>query len=175
MSKKRKKVIKLIQKRIEKPKYGHFHIRKSLLIALISSCAILVWSIWSSYANDSAHLRNALLKSHFKSSIIEVDNTKTMNAVLKTIESIQQLENKYVEILEEKLTESLWKISKGEIAEKLSIVSKKLKNFSYQDILENDEQKEKYAQLTALKHVLQSMYDYNHYSKNIDIDSLLEK
>lgn len=175
MSKKRKRIMKVIKKRIEKPKYGHFHIRKSLVIALLSSCAILLGSITNSYANEGVQLRNALLKNHFKSTTVEIDTSKTMNNVLETIESIQQLEDKYIEILEEKLTNHLGKLTKGDIAEKLAIVSSKLKNFSYQEILDNKDKKEEYAQLSALKYVLQSMYDHNHYSKNVDLDHLLEK
>jgi hypothetical protein len=97
-----------------------------------------------------------------------------MNDVLEIIESVQLLENKYIEILDTKLTERLGQLSKGDIANKLAIVSTKLKNFSYDEIINNANKKETFAQLSALKYVLQSMYDYNHYSKNVDIDELLK-
>jgi hypothetical protein len=176
MNKKRKKILKSMKKRIEKPKYGYFHIRKSLVVALLSSCAILLGStISSSYADDSLNLKNNILKNHFQERTNIVDTSKSMNDVLEIIESVQLLEDKYVEILDEKLTESLGKLTKGDIANKLGIVSTKLKNFSYDEIINNADKKEKFAQLSALKYVLQSMYDHNHYSKNVDIDELLKK
>ena len=147
-----------------------------MVITLLSSCAILLGSTFSSsYADHNDTLKSALLKNHFKNNITQIDSSKTMNNVLETIESIQDLENKYIEILEAKLSNNAEPLTKGDIAEKLSIVSSKLKNFTYQDILENEESKEQFAQLGALKHVLQSMYDHNHYSKNVDIDLLLKK
>ena len=120
-------------------------------------------------------MRNTLLTNHFKASVLDTDTSESMNDVLWMIESIQKLENKYIEILDEKLTEKLGTLSKGDIAEKLAIVTTKLKTFSYKNIIENDDRKEKFAQLSALKYVLQSMYDHNHYSKNVDIDELLKK
>jgi ribosome-binding protein aMBF1 (putative translation factor) len=172
MIKKPKKFLKKMKKRIQNPKYGHFHIRKSLVIGLLSSCAILLSStINNSYADNNTSL---LLKNHFQKTTEVVENTdKMMNDVLHSIEAIQTLKNKYIEIIESDLKENLGKLSKGEIAAKLSIVSQKIKAFSYDEIITNDSKKEKFAQLSALKHVLYSMYDNNHYSKNVNLDSLL--
>lgn len=96
-----------------------------------------------------------------------------MNDVLQAIESVQKLEDKYIEIIEDELKEKLGKLSKGEIAAKLSIVSEKIKDFSYEEIITDETKKEEYAQLSALKNVLYSMYDHNHYSKNVNLESLL--
>lgn len=172
MSKKPKKFLKRMKKRIQNPKYGHFHIRKSLVVALLSSCAILLGStVSNSYADNSTSL---LLKNHFKkTSVVEEKSDKMMDDVLNAIESIQKLEDKYIEIIESELKENLGKLSKGEIAAKLSIVSEKIKAFSYDEIITDEAKKEEFAQLSALKHVLYSMYDHNHYSKNVDLDSLL--
>jgi hypothetical protein len=172
MSKKPKKFLKRMKKRIQNPKYGHFHIRKSLVIGLLSSCAILLSStVNNSYADNNTSL---LLKNHFQKTTEVIENTdKMMDDVLISIEAIQTLENKYIEIIESDLKENLGKLSKGEIAAKLSIVSQKIKAFSYDEIITNDNKKEEFAQLSALKHVLYSMYDHNHYSKNVDLDSLL--
>ena len=172
MSKKPKTFLKRMKKRIKNPKYGHFHIRKSLIVALLSSCAILLGSTANhSYANNNTSL---LLKNHFqKNTVVEEKTDKMMNDVLNAIESVQKLENKYIEIIESDLKKNLGTLSKGEIAAKLSIVSTKIKDFSYDEIIQNDYKKEEFAQLSALKHVLYSMYDHNHYSKNVDLDSLL--
>ncbi len=98
-----------------------------------------------------------------------------MNDILETIKSVQKMENKYIEILESDLRTDLGKLTKGEIAEKLAIVSEKIKQISYQAILEDNSKKEEFAQLSALKKILHSMYDHNHYSRNVDIKSLLKK
>jgi hypothetical protein len=172
MSKKPKTFLKRMKKRIKNPKYGHFHIRKSLLVGLLSSCAILLGStVNNSYADNSTSL---LLKNHFqKTEVAENKSEQMMNDVLSAIEAIQKLEDKYIEIIESELKDNLGKLSKGEIAAKLSIVSEKIKAFSYDEIITDDTKKEEFAQLSALKHVLYSMYDHNHYSKNVDLDSLL--
>lgn len=172
MSKKPKTFLKRMKKRIKNPKYGHFHIRKSLLVGLLSSCAILLGStVNNSYADNNTSL---LLKNHFqKSTVAEESSDKMMNDVLTSIEAIQKLEDKYIEIIESDMKAHLGKLTKGEIAAKLSIVSEKIKAFSYDEIITDDIKKEKFAQLSALKHVLYSMYDHNHYSKNVDLDSLL--
>lgn len=171
MSKKYRKFLKKMKKRIKNPKFGHFHIRKSLMISLLTSCAVLLVStVTSSYANDDT---NFILKNHFKKSSTVIWNTEQMmNDTLSEIKSIQELEAKYIEILEVKLSKELSELSKGDIAEKLKIVTNKLKAFSYDDVIKNNEQREEFAQLSALKYLLYSMYDHTHYSKNIDLNSL---
>lgn len=172
MSKKPKNFFRRMKKRIQKPKYGHFHIRKSLVIGLLSSCAILLGTtVNSSYADNNTSL---LLKNHFqKTTVEEIKADQMMNDVLSAIESIQKLENKYIEILEPKLSTELGELSKGEIAAKLALVSEKIKSFSYDEIIKDNTKKEEFAQLSALKYVLYSMYDHTHYSKNVNLNSLL--
>jgi hypothetical protein len=55
----------------------------------------------------------------------------------------------------------------------MSVVDKKIKEISYQDLLDDEITKEKFAQLSALKYVLQAQYDKNHYTKNVNLEQLL--
>jgi len=179
MSKKNKKYLKKMgkNKSIKSSKKSIFYIRKSLIIALLSSCTVLLWIIYnSSYASNNVDLRNSLIKSHFqKTAIVENSNSKIMSDVLLNIENIQKLENRYIEIMKLDMKNDLWRLSKLEISNKLTIINEKLKSFTYEEIIKDEWKKEKYAQLSALKKILYWIYIHNHYSKYIDIDTLLEK
>lgn len=173
MSKRVKKIMKKMKKRINNPKYGHFHIRKSLVIWLLWSCGILLASTFgNAYADHNSFLQSKLTQ-HYQQNTLETKSQDMMSEVLKTIESVQKLEVKYIEIVNEELNEKLGKLSKWEIAEKMSVVDKKIKEISYQDLLDDEVTKEKFAQLSALKYVLQAQYDKNHYTKNVNLEQLL--
>ena len=101
MSKRVKKIMKKMKKRINNPKYGHFHIRKSLVIWLLWSCGILLASTFgNAYADHNSFLQSKLTQ-HYQQNTLETKSQDMMSEVLKTIESVQKLEVKYIEIVNE--------------------------------------------------------------------------
>ena len=165
--------MKKLKKRLKNPKYGHFHIRKSLLLGLLASCILLVSnSINIGYANNTS----LMLKNHFKTTnLVEKNDEKMMIDVLDYMNNIQKLENKYTQIIKSDVENTLSKLSKEEINSKIILLDEKIKGFSYNSIMLDSRKKEEFIQLSALRKVIYELHDNSQYSKNIDLVSLLEE
>jgi len=180
---KKSKLIKKLNKEIQDSRKWVFIIRKSLVIALITSFLILIWTIVnSSYANNNEEYKHLLIKQHYLTDInIEknidtkkIITPKLMNEVLLNIENIKYLKNKYLEIIKLKSKNDLNQLTKVEISEKLDIVNKKIEKYTYDEIINSTNKKDEYAQLVAIKEVLDSINEYNNYSESINIEQLLK-